>query len=112
MHLIYRKEDATRVTNGAMFSYQDNEDEGRSLGQNALYMLSMIGILVFINWAPAGGTMPVWDFIYQSKYIITAIFAAALVFMLIRWFQRSELTEWVTATRGFAVQILPLLFGG
>ncbi len=111
MHLIYRREDAARVTNKAMFSYEA-ENEGRTLGQNALYMLSMIGILVFINWAPAGGAMPVWDFIYQSRYLITAVFAAALVFMLIRWFQRSELTEWVTATRDFAVQILPLLFGG
>ncbi|MCF7950384.1 MAG: permease [Spirochaetaceae bacterium] len=112
MHLIYRKEDAARVTNGAMFSYQGDEDEGRSLGQNGLYMLSMIGILVFINWAPAGGSLAVWDFIYRSKYIITAVFAVALMYMLLRWFNRSELGDWVVATRDFAVQILPLLFGG
>ncbi len=112
MHLIYRKEDAARVTSGAMFAYDGEEEEGRSLGQNALYMLSMIGILVFINWAPAGGSLAVWDFIYQSKYVITALFAAALIFMLIRWFNRSELGDWVVATRDFAVQILPLLFGG
>ncbi len=112
MHLIYRKEDAARVTNNAMFSYQGDEGEGRSLGQNGLYMLSMIGILVFINWAPAGGSLELWDFIYHSKYIITAVFAVALIYMLIRWFNRSELGDWVVATRDFAVQILPLLFGG
>ena len=112
MHLIFRKEDAARVTNGAMFAYQDDEDEGRTLGQNALYMVSMIGILVFINWAPAGGSLGVWDFIYRSKYIITAVFAVALIYMLIRWFNRRELGDWVVATRDFAVQILPLLFGG
>ncbi len=112
MHLIFRKEDAARVTNGAMFTYNDDEKESRSLGQNALYMLSMIGILVFINWAPAGGSLEAWDFIYRSKYIITAVFAVALVYMLIRWFNRSELGDWVVATRDFAVQILPLLFGG
>ncbi len=112
MHLIYRKEDAARVTNGAMFSYNGEDEGGRSLKQNALYMLSMIGILVFINWAPAGGSLAVWDFIYRSKYIITAVFAVLLIYMLIRWFNRSELGDWVMATRDFAVQILPLLFGG
>jgi uncharacterized membrane protein YraQ (UPF0718 family) len=112
MHLIYRKEDAARVTNGAMFSYDDEDEGGRSLGQNALYMLSMIGILVFINWAPAGGSLAAWDFIYRSKYVITSVFAVALIYMLIRWFNRSELGDWVVATRDFAVQILPLLFGG
>ncbi|MCF7928912.1 MAG: permease [Spirochaetales bacterium] len=112
MHLIFRKEDAARVTNEAMFSYDKDEETPRSLGVNGIYMLSMIGILVFINWAPAGGSMEVWDFIYRMKYIITAAFAVLLVSMLIRWFKRSELKEWVGATRDFAVQILPLLIGG
>ena len=112
MHLIYRGEDASRVTNGAMFSYQGDEEGGRSLAQNGLYMLSMVGILVFINWAPAGGSLAVWDTIYRGKYIITALFAALLLYSLVRWFKRSELNDWVLATRDFAVQILPLLFGG
>jgi hypothetical protein len=111
MHLIYRKADAERVTNAAMFAYQGGT-EGRSLGQNALYMLSMIGILVFLNWAPAGGQMPLWDALYRFRYLITAAFALVLIFALLRWFNRSELGDWVRATRDFAVQILPLLFGG
>ncbi len=35
-----------------------------------------------------------------------------LIYSLVRWFERSELRDWVVATRDFAVQILPLLFGG
>ncbi|MCF7929664.1 MAG: permease [Spirochaetales bacterium] len=112
MHLIFRKEDAARVTNEAMFSYDGDEEEPRSLGVNGIYMLSMIGILVFLNWAPASGSMAVWDAIYRMKYVITAAFTVLLLFMLIRWFKRSELKEWVGATRDFTVQILPLLFGG
>jgi hypothetical protein len=111
MQLIYRREDAERVTNAAMFSYSDGEG-GRSLGQNALYMLSMVGILVFLNWAPAGGSMPLWDALYRYKYLITGAFALLLIFALLRWFTRSELGDWVRSTRDFAVQILPLLFGG
>lgn len=110
MHLIFRKEDDARNVNAAMF--QSPSSEGRSLGRTVIYMASMIGILVFINWAPSGGSVVVWDFIYRSKYLITGAFALLLLYTLVRWFRRQELTDWVRATRDFAVQILPLLFGG
>jgi len=32
--------------------------------------------------------------------------------MLFKWFKKDELTDWVSATWGFALQILPLLLGG
>ena len=111
MHLIFRKEDEKRQTDAAMFQY-DGGDMPRTLGQNALYMLSMIGILVFVNWAPSRGSLAVWDFIYRYKYSITGAFALLLVFALLRWFKKPELKDWVMATRDFAIQILPLLFGG
>jgi len=111
MHLIYRREDAERVTNAAMFSYSSDRKE-RSLGQTAVYMLSMIGILVFVNWAPSEGSSAVWDGIYRSKYLISGSFALILLFALGKWFSSDELKTWTAATRDFAVQILPLLFGG
>jgi hypothetical protein len=111
MHLIFRKEDEQRATNAAMFT-GPGESEGRTLGQTTLYMASMIGILVFVNWAPSRGSLAVWDFIYRFKYAITGAFGLLLVYTLVRWFRRDELKFWVTATRDFAVQILPLLFGG
>jgi hypothetical protein len=111
MHLIFRQEDEKRQTDAAMFQY-DGGDMPRTLGQNALYMLSMIGILVFVNWAPSRGSLAVWDFIYRYKYFITGAFALLLVFALLRWFKKPELKDWVTATRDFAVQVLPLLFAG
>jgi hypothetical protein len=111
MHLFFRKEDEKRQTDAAMFQY-DNTGMPRSLGQNAMYMLSMIGILVFVNWAPSKGSLAVWDFIYRYKYFITGAFALLLVLALLRWFKKPELKDWVTATRDFAIQILPLLFGG
>ncbi len=111
MHLIFRKEDEKRLTDESLFRI---EDQGmvRTLAQNSLYMLSMIGILVFINWAPSQGSLALWDFIYKYKYIITGFFALLLFFALVRWFRKEELKDWVAATRDFAVQILPLLFGG
>ena len=111
MHLFFRKEDEARATDAAMFA-GPVEEEGRTLGQTALYMASMIGILVFVNWAPSRGSLAAWDFIYRWKYAITGAFGLVLVYSLVRWFRKDELAYWVTSARDFAVQILPLLFGG
>jgi uncharacterized membrane protein YraQ (UPF0718 family) len=111
MHLFFRKEDEARATDAAMFAGSSGDGE-RTLGQTVLYMASMVGILVFVNWAPSRGSLAVWDFIYRWKYAITGAFGLVLVYSLARWFRKDELAYWVTATRDFAVQILPLLFGG
>ena len=111
MHLIFRKEDEKRLADESMF--QTEEDEmPRTLGQNSLFMISMIGILVFINWESSQSSLGTWDFIYKYKYIISGIFALFLLFALVRWFRKEELKDWAAATRDFAVQILPLLFAG
>jgi uncharacterized protein len=110
MQLIHFREDRRRTTNAAMF--QNWEEESRSLGQTATYIASMVGILVFLNWAPSGGSVPWWDFLYRWKYPVTGAFALLLGYTLVRWFSRRELSDWVAATRDFAVQILPLLFAG
>lgn len=109
MHLIHRREDRERTTNAAMFQ---SGDEGRSLGRTSLYMGSMIGILVFLNWAAGDGTIGWWEVVYRYRLAITGVFALVLVYALLRWFSRTELRDWVAATRDFAVQILPLLFAG
>ena len=111
MQLIHLREDRERTTNAAMFAgYQD--EGGRGLARTSVFMGAMIGILVFVNWAPSGGSLGWWDFLYRWKYAIVAVFAAILAYALIRWFTRRELGDWVRATRDFAVQILPLLFAG
>ena len=111
MHMIFRKEDEKRLADERLFKDMGGPD-ARSLPQMALYMVSMIGILVFLNWAPSQGSSTLWDFIYESKYWITGVFALLLLYALIRWFTKDELKEWGGATRDFALQILPLLFGG
>ena len=111
MQTIFRKEDEKRLGDERMF--QDHSGpEARSLGQMVLFMLSMIGILVFLNWAPSQGASTVWDFIFKVKYWITGAFTLVLAYALIRWFSKDDMKEWGGATRDFALQILPLLFGG
>jgi uncharacterized membrane protein YraQ (UPF0718 family) len=111
MALIYRKEDKQRAADARMFAKPD-EKPARSLGQMIVYMASMIGILVFVNWASSKGGSAVWDAIYSAKYWITGAFGLVLVYTIIKWFNKDERVEWVVATRDFSLQILPLLFGG
>jgi hypothetical protein len=59
---------------------------------------------------PAGNEA--WSAVHAAKWLLVAIAAAALAIMLLRWFRRGELAEWVSATWGLAKQILPLLLIG
>lgn len=111
MQLIFFRSDRERATNAAMFRNMDDQ-RGRTLGQMAVYMGTMIGILVFVNWAPSGGSVGWWDLLYRWKYAITGAFALVLAYTLVRWFSRAELRDWVRSSRDFAVQVLPLLFTG
>jgi len=111
MALIFRKDDEKRAADARLFAAPD-EKPARSLAQMIVYMASMIGILVFVNWASSKGGSPAWDAIYRAKYWITGAFAAVLAYTVIRWFNKDERVEWVVATRDFSLQILPLLFGG
>lgn len=111
MQLIFRKSDEERLADDRMFQYKEEED-GRTLGQMIVYMTSMIGILVFVNWANSKGGSAVWDAIYNAKYWITGGFTLLLVYSLMRWFKKDDLVVWGIATRDFALQIFPFLFFG
>jgi len=50
--------------------------------------------------------------IHRLRYIITAVLVVALVAILIFWFRRRELVEWVESTWSLAKLILPLLLAG
>ncbi len=111
MHLIFLKEERARNANGD-FNVQEVK-EARSLGKNVLYFASMVVILVFANWGqPLEGDHGIWSIIYQYKWWIAAFSLVSLVVMLFKWFKKDELKNWTSATRGFALQILPLLLAG
>ncbi len=111
MQFLFQGEDEERLSDERLFIDIGDDDE-RSLFQTILFMASMIGILIFINWAPSLGASVVWDTIFNAKYFITGGFLALLLFSLFKWFRKDEIIEWTVATRDFALQILPLLFIG
>jgi hypothetical protein len=111
MALIFRKDDKKRAADARLFAASD-EKPAHNLLQMSIYMLSMVSILVFANWANSKGGSSGWDAIYSYKWWITGVFGLLLIFTLVRWFKKEELGSWVVATRDFAIQILPLLLGG
>ena len=111
MALIFRRDDAKRAA-GAIY-VPDEEDKSRTLTQDALYLLTMVLILVFAAFAkPAPGSTGLWAFLFAAKWFITGFLLVVLGIMLKSWFSREELTGWVEATWGFMKQIFPLLLGG
>jgi hypothetical protein len=54
----------------------------------------------------------VYEFIYRARWIIVIILLGTFLLMLVNWFSRDELGQWIGASWGFAVQILPLLLAG
>jgi hypothetical protein len=111
MHWLYREEEAKRAV--LALAIPEPEAPRRSLGQTALYFALLVGILVFANWsAPAQGVAGVWAAFHGAKWWITGALLLGLAVVLVRWFDRQELSEWVASTWDFTKQILPLLLGG
>ncbi|MFO7602127.1 MAG: permease [Candidatus Desulfacyla sp.] len=111
MAFIFRKDDAAR-TAGQIY-LPDEEGKGRTLTQDALFMLTLVLILIFAAFAkPAQGSTGIWPMIFAAKWYITAGLLIILGVMLKSWFVREERSTWVQSTWGFMKQIFPLLGAG
>ena len=111
MAFIFRKDDAERAK-GELF-LPEVEGEGRTLTQDAVFMLTMVLILIFAAFAkPDEGTTGLWPTIFAVKWYMTVGLLIILSFMLKGWFSKEERTTWVQSTWGFMKQIFPLLGAG
>jgi len=111
MAFFFRKDDAAR-TSGQIY-LPNEEEKGRTLTQETLFMLTLVLILIFAAFAkPAEGSTGLWPSIFAAKWYITAGLLVVLGFMLKGWFVKEERTTWVQSTWGFMKQIFPLLGAG
>ncbi|MBL7075835.1 MAG: permease [Kiritimatiellae bacterium] len=104
MHLIFRKEEAEKAA--AQVAMPEAEVT-RPLWQNALYFFTMVGILVFANWAKPVQDTGLWHAIYAAKWVVTALFSIALAVILVVWF---EMKWWKMLLAALPAGILALLF--
>ena len=111
MAFFFRKEDAARAT-GEIY-LPDEEEKGRTLVQEALFMLTLVLILIFAAFArPAEGSNGLWPAVFAAKWYIVTGLVIILVLMLNAWFIKEERVNWVDSTWGFMKQIFPLLGAG
>ena len=111
MAFFFRKDDAAR-TAGQIYLPEEG-DKGRTLTQEAFFMLTLVLILIFAAFAkPAEGSTGLWPIIFAAKWYITGGLLVVLGFMLKGWFVKDERLTWVQSTWGFMKQIFPLLGAG
>ncbi len=110
MHFIYRKEERKREAK--RFDLPEEEGKIRPLWKDAVYMTTMIGILIFAAWGEPAQPVGFWMAVWEVKWYITMGFLILLSLELFFWFRRDEMKSWGESTWGFGRQILPLLFGG
>jgi uncharacterized membrane protein YraQ (UPF0718 family) len=115
MATLFRREEAERVKNGPdPFAAAGASASGRTREgwQDASFLGSMIAILVFANWGASNRAVRFFAAVYEVHWVLAGAALAALIYMMVRWYDREELRAWVLATWEFAKQILPLLLGG
>lgn len=109
MAVIFGREEAARQEEFAQFP---EEESGRPLWKTVTYMAGMVVFLVFANWAAPKTPNSFWETVYGMKWILAGAGLAATVIASLTWFSKEERGEWFGSTWGYALQVVPLLFGG
>ncbi len=114
MAVIFRHEEAERQSAGAdpFAAAAAAASSPRKPAQDALFLATMVAILVFANWGASNQAVGFFAAIYRIHWPLTVALLVALFWMMARWYQRDELGQWVQASWSFAKQITPLLLGG
>ena len=110
---IFRREEAQRTANSPdPFASAAADRSDRRPSQDALFLGTMVAILVFANWGAPNREMGFFAAVYAVRWPVTVVLLAVLGWMIARWFRRDEIAGWIQTTWEFAKQITPLLLGG
>jgi uncharacterized membrane protein YraQ (UPF0718 family) len=58
----------------------------RTPGQEVTYFASLVGIMVFANWAEPNTPWGFWSAVFDYKWLLTAALGSGLAIVLVRWF--------------------------
>ena len=95
MALIYRKEE--RAKDAQAFAMLASDPEAKTWWQQIVFFGLLVGILIAAS---------------SKQWIATGVLLAILAILLWRWFQRTELLEWMKETLRFVRLIAPWLLVG
>ncbi len=109
MSAIFRRSDELRAAE--VLAEPEEVAPRRRPWQDGLYFITLVAILVFVNWGDTGGA-GLGNWLHGHRFWVGGGFLLLLAIQLWRWFKRDELREWGARSWEFARQILPLLFAG
>ncbi|MCA1742429.1 MAG: permease [Desulfonatronovibrio sp.] len=111
MSWIFRRDEQKREE--AQMHLPDEDNKQRTLFQDAMFVFTMVLILIFAAFAaPGPDSQQVWITLYSMKWYVTVFLLVVLGFMIKFWFIPEERKDWVQSTWGFVKLIAPLLFMG
>lgn len=81
MALFFKGEESRKLS----ISATTFAETGLSLGKGVLFIASLIGVLVFVNWSKPQDGVGLWFYIWRAKWVISSGFALFLAYVLVRW---------------------------
>ncbi len=109
MAFLFRHEEQERQQ---AFADMPVPEADRPLWQTVFFMASMVVFLVFANWAAPKIPLGVWAAVYQVKWWIAGAALISTVLAARLWFTPDARAAWYGSTGEYALQVVPLLFGG
>lgn len=110
MGVIYRREDKERLEGPGIQVMET--DMPRALWQDVIFFVLLVAFLVFANWGKPVESAGFWYVVYKVKWEIAITSLILLIPVLIRWFDKDELKNWVREAYNYSLLIMPLLFLG
>ncbi|NLB55913.1 MAG: hypothetical protein GX811_09150, partial [Lentisphaerae bacterium] len=89
MHLICLKEENSELNQEQEESMDEEEQIVRPLWQVSFYFISMVGLLVFVNWGKPLEPVGLWHILFKLKWGITSLLALSLSVCLWLFFKVS-----------------------
>jgi len=85
------------------------DSESTPILHTSLYFVSMVGILIFANWAQPDDQVGFWHTVYTFKWVITSVFALGLAVILVAWL---KMKWWKVVLIAVPTAVLALLLPG
>lgn len=111
MAFLFRKSEKERVKTVLQLPEPSEGTKKRSAQQTVFFLAFLVFFLIFSDWVPSE-KYPWTVAVYGIRGWLCLGILAAVLLMLWRWFDRSEIGGWLEQTWSFTKSIVPLLFGG
>ncbi|MDP8208887.1 MAG: permease [Candidatus Electryonea clarkiae] len=121
MAVIFRKQEEKLYAENTDWAYGEDEDDGsHPLSRIIPYFAAMviflvaassIGLVVELTRAESGR----WSMIFEGKPVpalISVVFLAAVIIMVVRWYSGNEVALWMQETWSLVKKIVPILLIG